>query len=431
MLCFFSALYAFHCFLGFGSEGEKERRGVSLLQAFFLILIHVISFTVLYFRTGDTEALYYCALQEVMIIAYMVLMRFLYPESSRILVNNMLFFLSVGLVMLFRLSPEDHNKQFIVAVIALVISLPLPALINRIKEHWKYTYGFGLSGMILIFFVLVVGNVTRGSRLSISIAGVSFQSSEFAKILFILFLAGILSDDCFFGDSRKDHEMRQINTGVSALFAFTYVLIMVLSKDLGGAAIFFVIYVMMLYAALKNIMVPGVSLCLGAAGLAVSYKLFPHVRNRFLAWRRPFSYIEGQGYQITQSLFAIGTGGWFGMGLTEGSPDKIPIVSRDFMFSAIAEELGCIFAVCFILVCISTFLTFINTAISDNNPYYRLLSLGISVCYGFQVFLNIGGVTKFIPLTGVTLPLTSYGGSSCLSMAVMFAIIQSIIVSQE
>ena len=119
------------------------------------------------------------------------------------------------------------------------------------------------------------------------------------------------------------------------------------------------------------------------------------------------------------------------MGLNDGSPDKIPIVTRDFIFSAISEELGSIFAICLILVCISNFLMFMNTAMTAEDPYFRLIALGISVSYAFQVFLNLGGVTKFIPLTGVTLPLVSYGGSSLLSTVVMFSIIQGIITGER
>ena len=425
------ALYTLHCFMGFGSGGEEERRGISLFQAFFLILIHVTGFTVLFFKTGDPEFLFYCALQEVMFIGYMVLMRIFYPSCSRLLINNLCLFLAVGFIMLSRLSGGDHLRQFIIAMISLIISLPIPYLTGRVKELWRYTYVFGISGLLLLLIVLILGQVTRGSRLSISIAGVSFQSSEFSKILFILFLSGLLSEDCFSGDSRKDRELRYINTLISGIFAFAYVIVMVLSRDLGGAAIFFMIYVFMVYEALKKVWVLPAAALLGALGMAAGYKLFPHVRNRFLAWRDPFSYIEGQGYQITQSLFAIGTGSWFGMGLNDGSPDKIPIVTRDFIFSAISEELGSIFAICLILVCISNFLMFMNTAMTAEDPYFRLIALGISVSYAFQVFLNLGGVTKFIPLTGVTLPLVSYGGSSLLSTVVMFSIIQGIITGDR
>ncbi|MBQ9550513.1 MAG: FtsW/RodA/SpoVE family cell cycle protein [Lachnospiraceae bacterium] len=430
VLALLFALYTLHCFLGFGFGNEDDRKGLAFMQAVFLVLIHTGGFAVLYFKTGDPEVIFFCALQEVLLIGCMVLMRILYPGCSRLLINNMCVFLAIGFVMLYRLSPGDHLRQFAIAVFSLIITLPVPYLVRRIREPWRYTYALGISGIVLILLVAVLGQVTRGSRLSISIAGVSFQSSEFAKILFILFLSGLLSEDCFFGDSRKDKELRLINTLLSGIFALSYVFIMVISRDLGGAAIFFMIYVFLLYFTLKKPWILPAAALSGAAGGFWGYKLFPHVRNRFLAWRDPFSYIEGQGYQITQSLFAIGTGSWFGMGLNDGSPDKIPIVTRDFIFSAIAEELGCIFAVCLILVCISTFLMFINAALSVTDPYFRLLALGISVSYAFQVFLNIGGVIKFIPLTGVTLPLVSYGGSSLLSTALMFALIQGITIRE-
>lgn len=155
------------------------------------------------------------------------------------------------------------------------------------------------------------------------------------------------------------------------------------------------------------------------------------MRTRVLAWSNPWDVIEKEGYQITQSLFAIGTGGWFGMGLFQGSPDKIPVVDQDFIFSAISEELGGIFALCLILICVSCFLMFINIAMQIKDDFYKLVALGLGTVYGFQVFLTIGGVTKFIPSTGVTLPLVSYGGSSMLSTLIMFAIIQGMYLLRE
>ena len=122
----------------------------------------------------------------------------------------------------------------------------------------------------------------------------------------------------------------------------------------------------------------------------------------------------------------IGTGGWFGMGLGGGTPKKIPVVEADFIFAAISEEFGCLFGICIILICMSNFLMFINIALKIKDDFLRLVALGFSVVYGFQMFLTIGGVTKFIPLTGVTLPLLSYGGTSVIVTLIMFAVIQGI-----
>ena len=140
----------------------------------------------------------------------------------------------------------------------------------------------------------------------------------------------------------------------------------------------------------------------------------------------PWADIENTGYQITQSLFAIGTGGWVGMGLCPGMPQKIPVVEKDFIFSAIAEELGGIFAVCVILICLGCFLQFMLIATRMQAVFYKLIAVGLGLEYITQVFLTVGGVTKFIPSTGVTLPFVSYGGSSILSTFILFGVMQGL-----
>lgn len=166
-------------------------------------------------------------------------------------------------------------------------------------------------------------------------------------------------------------------------------------------------------------------------GLVSAYFVMSHVHTRVIAWLNPLAYADNEGYQVTQSLFAIGTGGWFGSGLYQGMPTKIPVVTKDFVFSAISEELGGVFALCLILVCISCFLMFLNIAMQIRDPFYKLIALGLGVVYGIQVFLTLGGVTKFIPSTGVTLPLVSYGGSSLISTMILFAIIQGLYVRKS
>jgi peptidoglycan glycosyltransferase len=167
----------------------------------------------------------------------------------------------------------------------------------------------------------------------------------------------------------------------------------------------------------------------GSIAAVAAYRLFGHVRVRYLAWTNPFAYIDKEGYQITQSLFAIGTGGWFGMGLNRGLPTDIPVVESDFVFSAISEELGGLFAICIILIYASCFVMFINIALRQEDHFYRNTAIGFSVMFIFQVLLSIGGVIKFIPSTGVTLPFLSTGGSSMLSIIIMFMIIQGIYIA--
>ena len=171
----------------------------------------------------------------------------------------------------------------------------------------------------------------------------------------------------------------------------------------------------------------------------VAYRLFSHVQVRVQAWRDPWSVIDGQGYQITQSLFALSRGGWFGLGIGQGTPQDIPYVETDFIFAAVTEELGLLFSVSLLVVCVCCFLQMMRIALGSfpgnvhgmaqsnalvqQDRFYRLLASGFGVMYIFQVFLTVGGGIRFIPLTGVTLPLVSYGGSSVMTTLLMFAVV--------
>ena len=198
-----------------------------------------------------------------------------------------------------------------------------------------------------------------------------------------------------------------------------------------AALIIFVVYLVMLYVATHQPLYILAGLGAGSAGAVVAYHLFTHVKTRVNVWRDPFGTYDKGGYQVAQSLFAIGTGGWFGAGLYQGQPDTIPVSAEDFIFSAISEEMGLIYAMCLILICVSCYVMFLNIAMQLHNLFYKMVALGLGTCYIFQVFLTIGGATKFIPSTGVTLPLVSYGGSSLISTLIMFAIIQGLYILRE
>ena len=211
----------------------------------------------------------------------------------------------------------------------------------------------------------------------------------------------------------------------SALSA-VYVLLLVASKDLGGALLYFMAYIVMLYVASKKIRYLLIGF-VGMAGACVTgYVLFSHVRTRVFVWLNPLADIDNKGYQICQSLFGIGTGGWFGLGIGEGIPTKIPVVEKDFIFSAISEEFGAIFAIGLILLCLSCFILIINASGKMKDKFYKLVAVGLATLYAMQVTLTIGGAIKFIPSTGVTLPLVSYGGSSMISTLIMFGVIQGL-----
>jgi cell division protein FtsW (lipid II flippase) len=265
-----------------------------------------------------------------------------------------------------------------------------------------------------------MGQVSYGAKLGFTIGGISIQPSELVQIIFVFFVAASF---------KRSLEFKNIvfTTAIAAL----HVLILVVSKDLGAALIIFVVYLTMLYVATHQPLYLVAGLGAGSAASVLAYYLFDHVKTRVVVWRDPFACYDDGGYQVAQSLFAIGTGGWFGMGLYQGAPDTIPVADEDFIFSAISEEMGLIFALCMILICVSCYIMFLNIAMQLHNMFYKMVALGLGTCYIFQVFLTIGGVTKFIPSTGVTLPLVSYGGSSLLSTLIMFAIIQGLYILRE
>ncbi|HAX52616.1 FtsW/RodA/SpoVE family cell cycle protein [Muricomes intestini] len=414
------SIYTFSCFSVFAKVYEEDKKGILIRQNVLMFLMQFTAYGVMYLQTKKQELLYFYGAQVLLLIAVLVLYRIFYPKASRLVVNNMCMLLSIGFIMITRLSYAKAVKQFIFAALGLVIGLIVPVLIRKLQflKDWAYIYA-GI-GILALGAVAVLGQLSDGAKLGFTIGGFGIQPSEFVKILFVFYVAASLNQSTEFK-----------NVVVTTAVAAMHVLILVLSTDLGAALIMFVVYLVMLYVATSQPLYALAGIGAGSAAAVLAFHLFYHIQVRVMAWKDPFaSYSEG-GYQVAQSLFAIGTGSWFGMGLYQGLPDSIPVAAEDFIFSAISEEMGLIFALCLILVCVSCYVMFLNIAMAIRNRFYKLIALGLGTCYIFQVFLTIGGVTKFIPSTGVTLPLVSYGGSSMLSTMIMFGIIQGLYILRE
>lgn len=414
------AMYTFLCFSVLKKKNQEEINYGWKLQNLLTFFIHLLAYVVMYLQTEEIKILIFYLCQLFLLQAVLVFMRVLYPGINRLVLNNMCLLLAIGFIILTRLSYDKAVRQFQIAAVSLLAAMLIPVLIRKCLFLQKIPWVYGIAGLLLLAVVAFAGETTSGAKLSLTIGSITFQPLEFVKISFVFFAAARLAKSVEFKEVVK-------TTVVAAL----HVVVLVYSRDLGGALLFFVAYLIMLYVSTKK---PGYlfgGLGAGCAAAGIAYRLFSHVRVRVLAWSDPFSYIDNEGYQITQSLFAIGTGGWFGMGLYQGMPNKIPVVEQDFAFSAIAEEFGGIFAICLILICVSCFIMFVNIAMQIKNEFYKYTALGLGTIYGFQVFLTIGGAIKFIPSTGVTLPLISYGGSSLISTIAMFAIIQGMYLLKE
>lgn len=401
-------------------DEDGEKQGVYMIQNILMFCMHFTCFLSICFETGETEYLVFYAFQQVLLLVMIVLFRLLYPYGNKSFMNHVAMLLSVGFVVLTRLSYNKALKQFFIVAVSAVVAMAVPWVISKLRFLRDLKWLYALLGIGMLSVVLVLGAVTNGSKLSYSIGGITFQPSEFVKIIFVFYLAAAL---------WKNHDLGAIC--LSAIFAGLHVMILVLSKDLGSALIFFAVYICLVYIASGRVRYFFAGLLCGGLAACMAYGLFDHVRVRVQAWKDPWSVIDSQGYQITQSLFAVSTGGFWGRGLFQGNPGTIPYVEEDFVFSAIAEELGIVVGICILLIALNCFVLLMKLSMEIKDKFYQLLAAGIGIVYLFQVFLTVGGGTKFIPMTGVTLPFISYGGSSILTSLILFYAAQGIFIAKK
>jgi cell division protein FtsW (lipid II flippase) len=319
-------------------------------------------------------------------------------------------------------------------VVGLVAFLLVLAGARDLKWLPKYRYWIGGLGLLLLLFTAIFGREVYGARLWVSLGPISFQPAEFGKILLVMFFAAYLVDM---------RELLTVSTrrvlGVP-LPPFRYLAplltiwalslaLMVFMKDLGTSLLFFGALLALLYVATGRFFYVLVGLTLFAIGAVGLYFIFPHVQLRVDVWLNPWADPTNRGYQIVQSLFALADGGLFGQGLGRGylilqsGNTIIPNLETDFIFSAIGEELGLAGAVGIILLYTIFVYRGYRVAVRSRDDFSRLLAAGLTSIFALQAFLIMGGVIKLIPLTGITLPFVSYGGSSIVANFVLLALL--------
>ena len=398
------------------SKNKTVTKCLGFIQIIMIFVIQAISFCHMTIIGKNEDYIFLYLFSQILLIAILGLVHLIYEGGNIVLLNNMCMLLGIGFIMISRLDFNRAIRQIIIVAFSVIISIFIPELIKKLHFWRQLSWIYGILGIGALSAVLVLGKHYGGSKISYTIADtITFQPSEFVKILFLFFLAGVL---------WEDHSL--INIIVSAFVAGLHVIILVISTDLGSALIFFVAYVFIVFVCTRNYLYLILGFSGGSVAAYISYQLFYHVRIRVLIWQDPWKYIDNKGYQLTQSLFAVGSGNWFGMGLFGGNPKAIPLVDRDFIFSAICEEMGVLSGIAIIILCVVCFLCMVEIAVKVKDHFYQLIVYGISVVYIFQMFLTIGGGIKFIPMTGVTLPFVSYGGSSAMTMIFMFFIVQGI-----
>ena len=418
LLLFF--LYAVKDYTYLVHKNPEAKQRILRSQIRELFYIAVLGYLIIFAYSRDLMILVLMAGILIYFAVTLICYRLIYPRCSLLLVNNMLMLLAVGFIIIARLNVGQALKQFLIAAAATIAAFLIPVIIRKLRILQRLTWLYAVLGIAALMVVFALARISGGAKLSISIGGITIQFSELVKITLVFFLASKLARDVSF---------KSVVT--ASAVAALHVVILVLSTDLGTALVFFITTVVVVYVATRRPLYPLAGLFGGSLAAVAAYYLFGHVRQRVVAWRDPFAVYDTSGYQIAQGLFAIGAGGWFGTGLFQGKPETIPVATKDFIFAAICEEFGGLLAICLILVCMSMYLLIVSLSMRIRKRFYRLIAIGLGTEYAFQVFLTVGGVTKLIPMTGITLPLVSYGGSSVMSTIIMLAIIQGLYLLRE
>ncbi|TCS76452.1 FtsW/RodA/SpoVE family cell cycle protein [Pectinatus cerevisiiphilus] len=346
------------------------------------------------------------------------------------------FLCSISLIMMLRLRISLYHTQFQWIVVGMILMFCTIVFSEKILRFLDYPYILGVLSILIIGSVLLFGTEIGGNRNWIIMGPVQVQPSEFAKLLILGFLAAYLQENKNMLNLPNRHwgflylpPLRFLAPLVTiwsmALLMFVY------QRDLGSALLFFGMAVMMTYAATSNKSYVFLAVVFFIISAFISYLAFGHVRVRVAIWLNPWADPMGQSYQIVQSLFALGYGGFFGTGFWQGSPDIIPAVYTDFIFSAIGEEFGFIGVFSVIMAYLLIFFRSVKIALLCQNEKYKLLSFGLAGTMLLQSFIILAGVTKLLPLTGITLPFISYGGSSMVASFIGIGLLLAISTKEK
>lgn len=338
-------------------------------------------------------------------------------DNTLFLIVNMLF--SIGVSVVYRLDPAIGKKQLIFYLIGVVLFFITYTLLYFFNFWDKLIIVYFITTILLFIVTLVLGSWEGGAKNWIIIGGVSIQPSEFIKITFVFFIASFYANYDRFVEKYKILGKLIMTIGIYIFIGFFF-----LQRELGTAIICFGVMILSQFTFEKDYKLILINTVLMFVGLIFAYKVMSHVRVRFDIWQDPFKDPQGMGYQTIQSLIAIGSGGLFGKGIGLGQPGYIPVAKSDFVFSAVVEEMGTFTGIAILLLFLLLVYKGLQIGYNQKNTFYSVLAFAISVMFGIQALLIIGGVTNITPLTGVTLPFLSAGGSSMITGFILIAVLQ-------
>jgi len=359
-----------------------------------------------------------------------VAMRRLAPTADGILFPLAGLLNGIGYVMIARLDDRLAGLQATWTFIGVAAFVATLVVIRRVRDLERYRYTFMLLGIGLLLLPLLpgIGREINGAQIWVSIGPVNFQPGEFAKIILAIFFASYLVEKReLLGIAARRigpvalPELRHFGPVLLAWGAS--LVVMVAEKDLGSSLLFFALFLTMLWVATERASYLAVGLVMFSAGSFVAWRIFAHVEERVDVWLDPWVDAADSGYQIVQATFALAWGGIAGTGLALGNPGRIPAADTDFIFAAIGEELGLLGAAAIVTAFLLIVGAGLRIALRADSPFETLLAVGLTTSLGVQAFIIMGGVIRLVPLTGITLPFVSYGGSSLVANYVLLALL--------
>ena len=352
------------------------------------------------------------------------------PRADGTLLGLAILLNGIGFVTIARLDPDLARNQSLWTAVAVGAFVATLAAVKRVRDLERYRYTFALIGIgsLLIPAVPGIGREINGARLWVSLGPFNFQPGEAATVTRVIFISAYLVEkrDLLSTPTWRVGPVMLPDPKHFAPLLLAWgssILVMVREKDLGSSLLFFAVFLAMLYMATARASYVGIGAALFGIGATIAYQIFGHVRDRVSTWIDPWPTAQDQGFQLVQALFAFGSGGFAGTGLGLGSPGTIPNASTDFVFAAIGEELGLIGTTGVLLAYLLLIGVGFRISLKAEQPFLKLLAAGLTTMLGVQTFIILGGVTRLIPLTGITMPFVSYGGSSLLANFVILALL--------
>ena len=356
------------------------------------------------------------------------------PDADALLLPAAFLVNGVGLVIVRRIDFARGTDLAVAQTTWTVVGVGLFALtLLTVTDHrrltrFSYTFGLATIALLLLPLLPVIGREVGGARLWIRVGPLNFQPGEIAKLTLVVFLAGYLEQKRALLSVATQRvgplllpPPRHLAPVVAA--AGTALGILVFQRDLGSSLLLLGVFVVLLYTATGRLAYPAIGLSVFAGGAGIAYLMFGHVRTRFNIWLDPWADVTGEGFQIAQSLFALGTGGLTGAGLGLGRPHNIPAAATDAIFAVLGEELGLLGGAAILLTFLLIVAKGFKTALTATDEVGTLLATGLTTILALQTFLIIGGITRLIPLTGIALPFLSYGGSALVGNYILLALL--------